>query len=390
MTIPNGFTGQPQAQRALSRMIQRGKLPHAVLLTGMPGIGKKALALECAKAVNCFIRTPKTPPGGSGSWSTPVPSSPGGGGSSSATQQSPEGHPVPNGTAPHAAASGMACGRCAACVKIARGVHPDVLMIAKEGASIKLAQIRALKERCRVHPYEAERRVIIIKDSQDLTEEASNALLKILEEPPASNLFILLAPEPYSLLPTIVSRCCHIRCRPLEENIVSASLREEFSLDAETAARLARLSFGSLEKARGWARENRLQRMDAVLGRLEKLLQSPMMDFFQDVAQWVKETEDLEQDLECIKFSVREALLHRLGHGRVHAAEGETVLAPWNQADLKKLLHVLEVLETAEQHHRAHASKQLLLEAVCLKIKDVVYGQGHRYPFPRGRKNLSF
>ncbi len=390
MTIRNSFTGQPLAQRVLSRMIQKGKLPHALVLTGMPGIGKKALALECAKAVNCLLRTPKTPPGGWASGSTAGPVSSGGGGFSPVAEQSGEPHRDPSGTVSHAAAGGMACGRCAACVKITRGVHPDVLVIAKEGASIKLAQIRALKERCRVHPYEAERRVIIIEDSQDLTEEASNALLKILEEPPGSNLFLLLAPEPYSLLPTIVSRCCHIRCRPLEENTISAYLREAFSLEAEAAARLARLSFGSLEKACAWARENRLERMDALTSRLENLLRSPMMDFFQDVAQWVKETEDLEQDLECIKFSVREALLHHLGRGRVHAAEGETVRAPWDQADPKKLLHVLEVLETAEQHHRAHASKQLLLEAVCLKIKDVVYGEGHRYPFPRGRKNLSF
>ncbi|WP_448381956.1 DNA polymerase III subunit delta' [Desulfosoma sp.] len=360
MTVSEGFSGQPHAQRVLLRMIHGGKLPHAVLFTGMPGVGKKALALECAKAVNCLESPPKAVVGGS----------------------------LPDNTARNA--SSMACQRCTACLKIARGVHPDVLVIAKDGASIKLAQIRALKERCRVHPYEARRRVILIEDSQDLTEEASNALLKILEEPPTSNLFFLLAPEPYSLLPTIVSRCCHIRCRPLDDAIVASALQAEFSVDAETAARLARLSFGSLEKARGWVRENRLHRMEAVMARLERLLKSPMIDFFRDVTQWVKETEDLEQDLECIKFSVREALVHHVERGRGHAAEGRTVSAPWDQADLKKLLHVLDVLETAEQHHRAHVSKQLLLEAVCLKIKDVVYGQGHRYPFPRGRKNLSF
>lgn len=365
MTVPEGFLGQPHARRVLVRMIRRGKLPHAVLFTGMPGIGKKALALECAKAVNCLEPPPET---------------------------LSEGSSPAEGRAPGILyeAGPMACQHCAACRKIARGVHPDVLVIAKEGAFIKLAQIRTLKERCRVHPYEAKRRVILIEDSQDLTEEAANALLKILEEPPASNLFFLLAPEPYSLLPTIVSRCCHIRCRPLDEAIVASTLQAEFSLDGQTAARLARLSFGSLEKARAWARENRLHRMEAVMGRLERLLECPMMEFFQEVAQWVKETEDLEQDLECIKFSVREALVRHVERGRGRAAEGATVRGPWDQADPKKLLHVLEVLETAEQHHRAHVSKQLLVEAVCLKIKDVVYGQGHRYPFPRGRKNLSF
>lgn len=388
MSVNEGFTGQPHAQRVLLRMIRTGKLPHAVLLTGMPGIGKKALALECAKALNCMGRPQKTAPTDSACERVPHRFADNAGQSSPVPSHSPAALRSATDADAHPAAVGMACRRCAACTKIARGVHPDVLVVAKDGASIKLAQIRALKERCRVHPYEAARRVIIIADSQDLTEEASNAVLKILEEPPASNLFFLLAPEPYSLLPTIVSRCCHIRCRPLDDHLVAASLQAEFSFNAETAARLARLSFGSLDKARTWARENLLEKMDTLSGRLEKLLRGSMLEFFQGVAKWAKETQDLEQDLECIKVLAREALLRHWGRGR--AEEDETVRASWVQADPKKLLRVLEVLETAEQHHRAHASKQLLLEAVCLKIKDVVYGQGDRYPFPRGRKNLSF
>lgn len=356
MWMQKGFTGQPQAQRMLLRMMREGRLPHAVLLTGMPGIGKKALALECAKAVNClsFRKEDSLIAGG---------------------------------------ALTMACGQCLACTKIARGVHPDVLVIAKDGTSIKLGQIRNLKERCRVHPYEGQRRVIILEDCQDLTEEASNALLKILEEPPASNLFLLLAPEPYSLMPTIVSRCCHIRCRPLDPQDVAAMLQNELSLDPTRAVRLARLSFGSLERARTWAREGLLERMEAVMDRLERVLRCSMIEFFQDVAQWAKETENLEQDLECIKFAVREVLRNTLrSSAKAAGAAGDSNdRTPWRQLPVDSLLLVLEVIETAAQHQRAHVAKQLLLEAVCLKIKDVVYGQGgksHRYPFPRGRKNL--
>lgn len=357
MRIQEGFTGQPQAQRMLLRMMREGRLPHAVLLTGMPGIGKKALALECAKAVNCasFHKEDAHRRGG---------------------------------------VSGMACGRCLSCTKIARGVHPDVLVIAKDGTSIKLDSIRSLKDRCRVHPYEGQRRVIILQDSQDLTEEASNALLKILEEPPASNLFVLLAPEPYSLMPTIVSRCCHIRCRPLDPQDIAALLQTELSLDPRRAERLARLSFGSPERARTWAREGLLERMETVMDRLERLLRCSMTEFFQDVAQWAKETENLEQDLECIKFAVREILWNTVqAFAKAPGAEGNpNDRTPWRQLPVDSLVLVLEVIETAAQHLRAHVAKQLLLEAVCLKIKDVVYGQsgkGYRYPFPRGRKNLS-
>ncbi|MEJ5349765.1 MAG: DNA polymerase III subunit delta' [Desulfosoma sp.] len=355
MSLHQVFTGQPQAQHVLLRMIRKGKLPHALLFTGMPGVGKKALALEVAKALNCSEKMEL-----SQNESSPI----------------------------------MACGRCVSCSKIVRGVHPDVMVISKDGSAIKLAQIRSLKERCRVHPYEGRRRVIILEDCQDLTEEAANALLKILEEPPASNVFLLLAPEPYNLMPTIVSRCCHLRCRPLDPQSVAETLRDEMSLDEETALRLAHLSFGSLEKARAWAQEKLLERMESVMERLEKILQSPMIDFFQDVAQWAKETENLEQDLECIKFAVREVLVtHLKSSANTTCTEAAPVArAPWKHSRVESLVHVLEVLETALQHLKAHAAKQLLLEAVCLKIKDVVYGQsgkGYRYPFPRGRKGLS-
>ncbi len=355
MSFHEVFTGQPQAQRVLLRMMQEGKLPHALLFTGMPGVGKKALALEVAKAVNCTEKQDL----------------------------------LQNDSSPV-----MACGRCVSCRKIVRGVHPDVMVISKDGSAIKLAQIRSLKERCRIHPYEARRRVIILEDCQDLTEEAANALLKILEEPPASNLFLLLAPEPYNLMPTIVSRCCHIRCRPLDPQSVAETLRDEMSLDEETALRLAHLSFGSVERARVWAQEKLLDHMENVMHRLEKILQSPMVDFFQDVAQWAKETENLEQDLECIKFAVREVLLTHLksSSSTTCSATAPMARAPWKHLRVENLVHVLEVMETALQHLKAHVAKQLLLEAVCLKIKDVVYGQsgkGYRYPFPRGRKGLS-
>jgi len=88
------------------------------------------------------------------------------------------------------------------------GNHPDIFLIEKgDSASIKIEQIRFLREKVALKPYEAPRKVFIICDAQDMTEEASNALLKTLEEPPPNNVIILLSTSINRMLLTILSRC---------------------------------------------------------------------------------------------------------------------------------------------------------------------------------------
>ncbi len=93
------------------------------------------------------------------------------------------------------------------------GQHPDVFWIEPKGlsASIKIEDIRNLKERINFKPYEAQVKIFIIQDAQRLTPPSANALLKALEEPPADTILILIAESASQLLPTVVSRCRLIR-----------------------------------------------------------------------------------------------------------------------------------------------------------------------------------
>lgn len=157
--------GKEPVYRALHYFLQRGELGHALLLSGPAGSGKKNLALQVAQALNC--------------------------------QQQGE----------------LPCGECPNCRKIARGSYPDLFHLACTGSSIKIGQVKELKERLYYRPQEGRFKICLVEDADRLTPEASNSLLKVLEDPPRDLLFILLTARPAALPATVLSRCHHFSLR---------------------------------------------------------------------------------------------------------------------------------------------------------------------------------
>jgi DNA polymerase III subunit delta' len=337
MSLKN-IPGQTRARRFLKQLMLSGHVPHALLFSGMAGIGKADAAREFAKLLNC--REVK---------------------------------------------DADACDRCIPCRKIAGDFHPDFYWVRSEGAFIKLEQIRELRKRVRFRPFEGSWRVIVMENAHKLREEAANALLKILEEPPAQNLFILLTLEPQMLLPTIVSRCCHVRFQPLEDHLIEDQLLRAHSISSDRAKEIARLAEGSMERARWLAEEDRIMHWQEVLANIRKLRSLSMMEFFELTARWSQKSEDLEQDFECIKLWLRDVILSRLIHDYRPAFLVDTRSTGMEEVSLEQLFRLYDQIEEAVQHLRRNANKQLTLEGVCLAIKDYSNGQGSRHPFSQGR-----
>jgi DNA polymerase-3 subunit delta' len=186
----------------LTRSVAGGTLPPSLLFAGPAGIGKHLTALSVAQALNCL-----------------KPS------------------------------KGDACGACAACTRIARGVHPDVLVITpNDNGNIKIEPVRDAIDRAQYRPFEGRRRVVIIDEADTLMVQAQNALLKTLEEPTPSSVFILLSARPDMLLPTVLSRCPQLRFRPLSAGDIASALMARGHNETEARA-VAAIADGSLGQA---------------------------------------------------------------------------------------------------------------------------------------------
>jgi DNA polymerase-3 subunit delta' len=138
------------------------------------------------------------------------------------------------------------CGACRACRLIASGSHTDLVVISPTGASdgIGIDPIRALAAGLALFSVEGGRRIALIERADRMNEEAQNALLKTLEEPPSRTHVILAAAEDSRLMPTIRSRCAVIRLGLPDAKQASELLGERLGVDAPTAVRLLRMSSG--------------------------------------------------------------------------------------------------------------------------------------------------
>ena len=158
--MPNPIIGHQQIVEQLQHTVASDRIAGAYLFVGPTGVGKETVARYFAQLIFCQEGT----------------------------------HPP------------TVCGTCLACRKVASGNHPDLQFIRPDGSELKIGQIRELQKQIIYEPLEANRKVYILTDVDRMNNYAENALLKTLEEPPASSVLILLTSNIRVLLPTTRSR----------------------------------------------------------------------------------------------------------------------------------------------------------------------------------------
>lgn len=215
--------GQDSAISFLKAAVDNGRVANAYIFVGPCGVGKKAVALNFAKAINCRSQQDERP-----------------------------------------------CEKCESCVKINSSGHPDVVVIKpdEDSSSLKIGAIRELTRSIGLKPYEAAHKVYIIDEAPSMKPEAANALLKSLEEPSAGTVLILITESLDALLPTIRSRSQVVRFRPIGAGDVEDILTKSRGLDRERAGILSRISSGSLGKALDYNKDDFFAMRERVINGL--------------------------------------------------------------------------------------------------------------------------
>ena len=292
--------GQKAVIDRLRSSVAENRVSHALLFYGPEGSGKFALALAFARYVNCENRTAED-----------------------------------------------ACGVCPSCVKYDRLIHPDLhfvfpvikkksgtepvsdtfisqwramvlrsawfslstwteaMEVANEQALIPVAEAAEIIRKLSLKSFESDFKIMIIWLPEKMNAETANKLLKIIEEPPARTLFILVSEEDDKLLPTITSRCQHIRIPAIPSGDLSAHLVQTLGIDRDKASGIAAIANGNLVRAMELARDDESTTIH--LDRFTRLMRTAYTRDIHSLVTWSEETAGLgrERQKSFLSYSLR-------------------------------------------------------------------------------------
>jgi len=310
--------GHQRAREFLRSALAHGRLPHALLFAGADGIGKRSLALAFVARLQC--------------------------------ERDGE----------------DACAECASCRQIAAASHPDVQLVSVTPGKkeIGIDRIREVKRFMQLQPLRGKAKVAILDGADLLTTAAQNALLKVLEEPPARSFLLLVSSNPEALLATVRSRCQRLQFAPLPTDTVVEILTAGSEIDAVAARELALLAEGSPGRAQmlgaclaGVSREAWRQQLPGAeqaryvrLARTANELSSP--------------ESQVAVKLEMLLSDFRDEAVHSLSAERFDASPAAAI-------KLRSVLRRADAVDAAwNLIRRGNPNRQLLLDALLLRLAD--------------------
>ncbi|MCI8554743.1 MAG: ATP-binding protein [Clostridiales bacterium] len=322
----DGFAGNAAARELLSACVDGERFPHALLLEGPEGSGRRTLAALIARAAVCSAAGGERP-----------------------------------------------CGVCPGCRKAAAGVHPDIRREGGDGAarSFHIDVVRSVRDDAYILPNEAPRRVMILTGVQGMTDQAQNALLKILEEPPAQVVFVLTCDNRSALLPTVLSRTLCVTLGPVTGEEALPVLRERLPGRSDTELLSSLQLFGGLigPAVRGLD-DGSFQKILELTPRIAAAVAAP------DELELLRATAALEKDRGALpgvligcKLIFRDALAFRCGCGALLSSSPETaekLAAVLSRAQLAALLEAVDGLLEAVPRNMGHT---LLLTLLCSRLR---------------------
>jgi DNA polymerase-3 subunit delta' len=343
--------GQEKPIRLLTTFLRNETIPHALLFLGIEGVGKKTAAIAIAMAGNCL----------------------GLGGENLSEEKKNRAN---RSTIQKITTKIGICGCCKSCSKIKSGNHPDIILVEPTGNFIRINQIRNLCNTLTMKPYEARLRVVIISDAQAMNPAAGNALLKMLEEPPDRTVLILTAVHTSDLLPTIVSRCQHIRFSPIPHNHIEALLVEKQGASHDDAKIVATMANGSVSKALSMVRQigktNWIKRRFWLLNSVESLSLMSIPSRLAFAENLSKNKTALADSLEVMKSWFRDLVICKFHPSQIMNKDlREKIQRNSKKMDVASLLSKMDDIHLAQKNIRANTNLRLTLEVLIMRLAKV-------------------
>lgn len=321
--------GQDQIKKHLQDGIAKGNISHAYIINGETGSGRKLLASALTKTLLCENRTD----------------------------------------------DGDACGVCKSCLQTDSGNHPDVRFITHEKASVSVDDIREqLVNDIAIKPYSSEYKVYIMPDANKMTEQAQNALLKTIEEPPAYAVILLLTENYQSLLETIQSRCVILNTKPLEKNSIKEYLIKTLQMEPERAEIAAGFCQGNVGKAIHFASSEDFQ--ETKKDTLHLLKEIDDMDI-SDIMSMIKELSlrkgKIEEYLDLMVLWYRDVLMFKVTKDANILLYRDEYQAISHQASFRSyedIERIIQAIDKAKVRLSANVNFETAIELMLLTIKD--------------------
>lgn len=269
-----------------------------------------------------------------------------------------------------------ACGKCKSCKQVESGNHPDFHPVVREKATLGVKEIREqVTGDVQIKPYSSDYKIYLIDEAEKMTEEAQNALLKTIEEPPAYAVFLLLVSRQELLLPTVLSRCVLLPFYPVAGAKIKAFLMEKKKVPDYLAENAATFAGGLVGRAVQYAEsESFIEQRKEVLHLVKYVDDMTMAEIMENVKLFASKKDVATEYLDMILLWYRDVLLYKATknvNGLMFVDELEAVVAQAGKRSFENLQGIVDALEQVKQRLKSNVNFENALELLLLYMKEV-------------------